>query len=198
MLIKSTTCYLICYLQTATACFFSVVISRINSLDRLVACWWMCNCFLVHSLRDEMSSCSFTNEPGWVNVLVWKDKRALRLNNLMPWKHHTKGWLPFCRLYFINPTKKERWMAPYLLGAKYVDLLKMRQNTFWTKVVYIILFRTFSPQKQRLALLSYFTLAAIKATGIELVAPQTMGRALRQSAFESVAQTLYNQPAFAF
>lgn len=137
------TCSSICSMRTATACFFSPIISRINSLDRLLASWWMRNCFPVHRLIlrcvRRWALVALQMNQGEQMCLCVKIKRAPRLDNLIPGKlclTAKVGWLFADFIILLPPQrKKERWMPPYLFGTKCVDLLKMAGGgTFWTRV----------------------------------------------------------------
>lgn len=127
------TCSSICSMRTATACFFSLIISRINSLDRLLASWWMHNCFPVHRLIlrcvTRWAPVALQMNQGEQTCLCVKIKRAPRLDNLMPGKlclTAKVGWL-FADFIILLPLQRKRKMNATLSvrKKKCVDLLKM-------------------------------------------------------------------------
>lgn len=109
------TCSSICSMQTATACFFSPIISRINSLDRLLASWWMRNCFPVHRLIlrcvRRWALVALQMNQGEQTCLCVKIKRAPRLDNLMPGKlclTAKVGWLFADFIILLPPQRKKK------------------------------------------------------------------------------------------
>lgn len=105
----------ICSMRTATACFFSPIISRINSLDRLLASWWMRNCFPVHRLIlrcvRRWALVALQMNQGEQTCLCVKIKRAPRLDNLMPGKlclTAKVGWLFADFIILLPPQRKKK------------------------------------------------------------------------------------------
>lgn len=117
------TCSSMCWMQTATACFFSTIISRISSRDGRLASWWKCNCFPVHRLIlrcvTGWALVASQMKRGEQTCLCVKIRRAVRLDNLMSGKlclTAKVGWL-FADFIILSPPPPKKRKDKCLLNC---------------------------------------------------------------------------------